>query len=74
MKRFFAGQEFYGIPSGAVEKDGDPLGRIVHDYGFYVRGSYSINATHSCTSVIYNTTFEVASILENVKWFIKADL
>ena len=67
MKHFFGGQGFYGIPCGAVEKNGDPLGRIVNDYGFYVRGSYSVNAAHSCTRVKYNTTYEVASILKNVK-------
>ena len=67
MKRFFGGQGFFGIPCGAVEKDGDPLGRIVHDYGFYRRGSYSINAAYSCTRVKYNTTYEVACILKNVK-------
>ena len=51
VRMFFGGKNFYGIPCGAVEKGGDPLGRIVHDYGYYRRGSYSINATHSSTSL-----------------------
>ena len=55
-------------------KDGDPLGRIVHDYGYYARGSYSVNATHSCTTVEYLTFKQVVSILDDVPWLIKADL
>ena len=54
--------------------DGDPLGRIVHDYGYYPEGSYSVNAAHSCTSVRFLSLFEVTSILDEVDWFIKADL
>ena len=74
VREFFGGSDFYGIPCGAVAKDGDPMGRVVHDYGYYPEGSYSVNATHSCTSVKYLTLFEVASILDQVEWFIKADL
>ena len=33
VRDFFGGREFYGIPCSATEKGGDPLGRIVHDYG-----------------------------------------
>ena len=40
----FLGIKFYGIPCSAVEKDGDPFGRIVHDYGYYSRGSYFIKS------------------------------
>ena len=74
MREFFGGSNFYGIPCSAVPKDGDPIGRIVHDYGYYPGDSYSVNSTHSCTSVRYLSLFEVASILDEVKWFIKADL
>ena len=52
---FFGGRGWYGIPCGAAEKDGDPLGRIVHDYGFYQEGSYSINVAHSDTSTRYDS-------------------
>ena len=44
VTEFFGNRQWYGIPCSAVEKDGDPLGRIVHDYGFYKRSSYSINS------------------------------
>ena len=64
---FFGGRGFYGIPSGAVPKGDDPLGRIVHDYGFYRRGSYSVNACHSCTRVRYHTIKEVSSILDGIQ-------
>ena len=33
IRSFFGGREFYGIPCNATAKGGDPLGRIVHDYG-----------------------------------------
>ena len=39
-----------------------------------MHGTYSVNATHSCTRVIYNSTAQVAAILDGVQWFIKADL
>ena len=74
VRDFFGGKNFYGVPCGAVEKDGNPLGRIVHDYGYYKRGSYSINAAHSSTSVKYLSFKERAVILKNVRWYIKADL
>ena len=66
VRNFFGGRDFYGIPSGAVLKDGDPCGRIVHDYGYHPKDSYSVNSTHSCTSVKYLTTQEVVSILNEV--------
>ena len=57
-----------------MTKDGDPLGRIVHDYGYYKQGSYSINAAHSNTSVKYDSIRKRVRLLENVIWYIKADL
>ena len=47
---------------------------MVHDYGYYPTGSYSVNATHSCTSVRYLKTKEVLGILDDIKWYIKGDL
>ena len=67
VQEFFGGRGFYGIPCGAVEKNGDSLGRIVHDYGFYPRGSWSVNSIHSSTAVVYNTTKQNAIILEGLK-------
>ena len=57
-----------------MTKDGDPLGRIVHNYGYYKHGSYSINAAHSDTSVKYDSIRKRVRLLENVIWYIKADL
>ena len=74
VRSFFGGQSFYGVPCGATEKNGDPCGRIIHDYGFYPNGSYSINASHSSTTVKYILVAERVMLLENVHWFIKADL
>ena len=63
---FFGGDRWYGIPCGATEKDGDPLGRIVHDYGYHKTNSYSINAAHSDTSVRYDSIRKRVRILENI--------
>ena len=66
VQQFFGGTDFYGIPCSATPKDGDPLGRIIHDYGYFERGSYSINATHSSTSVEYIREVDRVQALENV--------
>ena len=63
-----------GIPCGATEKDGDPCGRIVHDYGFFLPGSYSVNAAHADTSVRYDSIRKRVRVLDEVLWYIKADL
>ena len=54
-------------------KNGNPCGHIVYDYGYYPDKSYSVNATHSCTSVRYLTTKEVVAILDSVTYYIKGD-
>ena len=61
------GLNFNGIPCGAVEKDGDPVGQIIHDCGFYREGSYSVNAAHASTSVKYISPQECMRILDRVK-------
>ena len=55
VRQFFGGAEFYGIPFVAVDKNGDIYERIIHDYGYHLNLAYSINATHSFTSVKYKT-------------------
>ena len=50
------------------------MGRVIHDYGYYQQGSYSVNAAHSSTSVEYIKVVERARILEEVHQYIKADL
>ena len=74
VRDFFGGAGFYGIPCTATSKDGDPLGRIVHDYGYHPEGSYSINSAHSCTSVKFLSLYEISTILDQATWLIKADL
>ena len=74
IRNFFGGANFFGIPSGAVEKNGDPYGRIIHDYGYFKPWSYSVNARHSCTSVKYKTLKETTGIVNDVMYLIKADL
>ena len=74
VKTFFGGQDFWGIPCGATEAKGDPYGRIVHDYGFYMKDAYSINAAHSSTAVQFLSFSERATVLEDITQYIKADL
>ena len=71
---FFDDRQWYGIPCGAVEKDGDPLGRVVHDYGFFKRGSYSINAAHDNTRVRYDSIRKRVLVLRDICRYIKSDL
>ena len=67
VRTFFGGAAFYGIPCNATEKDGDPLGRVVHDYGYFPKGSYSVNAAHSSTSIKYISVKERVALLKDVK-------
>ena len=46
VQNFFGGLNFYGIPCSATSKGGDPLGRMVDDYGYFPPRSYSVNAAH----------------------------
>ena len=50
------------------------MGRIIHDYGYHPRDSYSVNSTHSSTSVKYTTFKERMHLLGDIRWFIKADM
>ena len=54
------------------------MGRIVKDYGYYIRGSYSVNAAHSNTSVLssvhYDSVKKRVRLLEKVAWYVKADI
>ena len=44
----------------------------MHDYGYHPVGAYSVNATHSCTSVQYMTFKETVAVLDGICWFVKA--
>ena len=70
----FLGRSFYKIPCGAVPKNGDPLGRIIHDYSFPSATLGSVNAALINTSVQYISFVERARQLSKVKWYIKVDM
>ena len=67
VRQFFGGRSFYGIPCNATEKGGDPRGRIIHDYGYFPKGSYSVNAAHSSTTVKYISVRERVELLQDVR-------
>ena len=68
------GRSFYTIPCGAVPKNGDPLGRIIHDYSFPSATEGSVNSALINTSVEYISFVERARQLAKVEWYIKVDL
>ena len=70
----FLGRKFYTIPCGAVPKNGDPAGRIIHNYSFPLPNSKSINSALADTSVSYLSFKDRVARLSKVNWFIKADL
>ena len=72
--RNFLGKNFYTIPCGAVPKNGDPDGRIIHNYSFPSPLFGSVNSVLLDTSVSYITFKERISLLDKVDWFIKADM
>ena len=64
---FFGTNKWYGIPCSAVEKEGDRLGRIVHDYGFFKPGSsYSINTARANASVRYDSVRRQVLVLDGI--------
>ena len=70
----FLKRDVYVIPCGAVPKNDDPFGRIIHNYSHPDKFSDSINAALTNTSVKYITFKERVAQLANVDWFIKVDL
>ena len=70
----FLRRNFYTIPCGAVPKNNDPAGRIIHNYSYPSAKAGSVNAALINTSVAYITFRERVALLDNVDWFIKADL
>ena len=68
------GQRVYVIPCGAVPKNNDPFGRIIHNYSYPSKKSDSVNASLINTSVSYITFKNRVAKLSQVDWFIKADL
>ena len=63
----FLGRTFYIIPGGAVPKNLDPLGRIIHDYSFPSASRGSVN------SGLVNTSVQYISFVERVKKLSEVD-
>ena len=72
--RHFLRRQFYTIPCGAVPKNNDPAGRIIHNYSYPTAKAGSVNSALINTSVAYISFKERVTLLEKVDWFIKADL
>ena len=72
--RQFLGRSFYTIPCGAVPKNQDPCGRIIHDYSSPSAKENSVNSALINTSVKYISFLERARQLSKTDQFIKVDL
>ena len=70
----FLGRNFYVIPCGAVPKNGNPVGRIIHNYSFPDAKVASVNSALLNTSVTYISFRSRVEKLARVDWYIKADL
>ena len=70
----FLKKEVYVIPCGAVPKNGDKNGRIIHDYSYPHKNSLSVNSALVNTSVEYITFKQRVALLAQVDWYIKVDL
>ena len=71
---WFLGGRFYTIPCGAVPKNNDPHGRIIHDYSWPSATRDSVNAALRNTSVEYISFVQRARELSKVDYFVKVDL
>ena len=71
--RWFLNSDFFVTPCGAVPKDGDPFGRIVHNYSHEFDG-LSLNAALLDNSVSYISFTERVRLLSQVTWYFKVDL
>ena len=70
----FLGKKGYVIPCGAVPKDGDKNGRIIHNYSYPLKSALSVNSALTNTSTEYITFKKRVALLADVDWYIKADL
>ena len=70
----FLGKKVYIIPCGAVPKDGDINGRIIHNYSYPRKNTLSVNSALTNTSTEYITFKERVALLAEVDWYFKADL
>ena len=68
------GRQVYVIPCGAVPKNDDPCGRIIHNYSYPSAKHGSVNSALINTTVKYESFKERVEELANVDWYIKVDL
>ena len=71
---WFLGKIFYTIPCGAVPKNSDPCGRIIHDFSYPSKTRGSVNSALINTSVEYISFVERTRQLSKVDWYLKVDL
>ena len=67
--KWFLGREFYIIPCGAVPKNDDEYGRIIHNNSYPHKSHFSVNSALTNTSVEYITFKERVALLEEVDWY-----
>ena len=70
----FLGQNFYVTPCGAVPKNDNSVGRIIHNYSYPSPRAHSVNSALLDTSVSYISFKERVRKLAKVDWYVKADL
>ena len=70
----FLKQKVHVIPCGAVPKNGDKNGRIIHNYSYPQKNALSVNSALVNTSVEYITFKQRVALLAQVDWYIKVDL
>ena len=70
----FLGKKVYVIPCGAVPKNGDINGRIIHNYSYPRKNALSVNSALTNTSTEYITFKKRVALLAEVDWYFKADL
>ena len=70
----FLKRKVHIIPCGAVPKNEDPFGRIIHNFSFPNKKVNSINSALTDTSVEYISFKKTVSLLAQVDWYLKVDL
>ena len=70
----FLGQRVYVIPCGAVPKNDNPFGRIIHNYSYPSAKHDSVNSALVNTSVKYISFKARVEELARVDWYVKVDL
>ena len=66
----FLGKKVYVIPCGAVPKNGDKNGRIIHNYSYPHKSALSVNSALTNTSTEYITFKKRVALLADVDWYL----